>query len=260
MDSGQNFSFTVRMPDFSFPKEVKVCLAVVLACHLLLIGWIGLNGYEQKPDTTPPMTGMLLSGDSGTGAGASKAGGSTKAPKQENKNDTLAREKNGTSSRVKPDSGTEPVKDPVRFHEKNTSAFAFSTPADSSQARAATASGSGNGTGQGAGNGENETDGSGKRGNGFSGPYADAGFFSNPKPPYPAVSRRMGEEGHVLLSVHIRADGHVDEVKLKQSSGFTRLDDSAMKTVRHWRYVPAKRNGKPIPYWYVQPIRFSLDD
>lgn len=136
----------------------------------------------------------------------------------------------------------------------------MSTSATSSKGNPATATGTGVGSGHGTGSGTDMAGDSGKGGTGFSGPYSDAGFFSNPKPPYPAVSRRMNEEGIVLLSVHILADGRVDEVRLKRSSGFSRLDDSAMKTVRHWRYVPAKRNGKPIPYWYAQPIRFSLDD
>ena len=162
---------------------------------------------------------------------------------------------------------TEPVKNsapsPLSSPEKkaaDTSGTAIPAPAAASKGRPAPANSTGNGSGHGTGNGTNITGGSGKGGSGFSGPYTDAGFFSNPKPPYPAVSRRMSEEGTVLLSVHIQADGRVDEVKLKRSSGFPRLDDSAMKTVRHWRYVPAKRNGKPIPYWYAQPIRFSLDD
>ena len=121
-------------------------------------------------------------------------------------------------------------------------------------------SGTGNGSDKGSGKGAGGTGSAGNGGSGISGPYTDAGFFSNPKPPYPPVSRRMAEEGTVLLSVHIRTDGQVDEVKLKRSSGFSRLDGSAIRTIRKWRYVPAKRNGQPIPCWYTQPIRFSLDD
>jgi len=90
-------------------------------------------------------------------------------------------------------------------------------------------------------------------------PRTDASHLNNPKPVYPAASRRAGEQGRVLLSVYILPDGSVGEIKLKQSSGHPRLDQSALDAVRRWRYVPAKRGNEPIPYWYVQPIAFSLD-
>jgi len=90
-------------------------------------------------------------------------------------------------------------------------------------------------------------------------PRTDASHLNNPKPVYPASSRRAGEQGRVLLSVYILPDGNVGEIKLKQSSGHTRLDQSALESVRRWRYLPAKRGNEPIPYWYVQPIAFSLD-
>lgn len=269
MNSGQNLSFSVRTPAFSLSREVKACLAVVLACHLLLIGWIVFDGIEPEPVITPPMTGMLLSGGSGTGAGGkgretggSQAGGSAPAKKQKETNDIARPKENQAASRPETVAATKKVKNPVLAKDKKmTGPSTSSTSKSSPQRHSSPAANTGNGTGQGTGSGTSVAGGGeGKGGSGFSGPYTDAGFFSNPKPPYPAVSRRMGEEGTVILRVHIQADGLVDEVKLKHSSGFSRLDESAMKTVRHWRYVPAKRNGRPIPYWYVQPIRFSLND
>ncbi len=275
MNSGQNAPISIHTPTFSFSREVKVSLGVVLACHLLLIGWIGFGGNEPNSDITSPMTGMLLSEGSGTGTGVKGAekgtpevaGGSPGMEKQYKTDESVIRKEKRQAVPTKAPSDTKPVKNssssPLFSPEKNTastSGKAMSTSATSSKGNPATATGTGVGSGHGTGSGTDMAGDSGKGGTGFSGPYSDAGFFSNPKPPYPAVSRRMNEEGIVLLSVHILADGRVDEVRLKRSSGFSRLDDSAMKTVRHWRYVPAKRNGKPIPYWYAQPIRFSLDD
>lgn len=89
-------------------------------------------------------------------------------------------------------------------------------------------------------------------------PREDAHSLSNPKPAYPSVSRRLRETGTVVLDVLILADGSVGEVKLKESSGFKRLDDTAIKAVKRWRYSPARRGEQPIDYWYVQPIEFSL--
>lgn len=90
-------------------------------------------------------------------------------------------------------------------------------------------------------------------------PRTDAAQLSNPAPIYPPLSRRMKEQGRVLFDVHILADGSVGEIKLKRSSGYSRLDEAGMEAVRRWRYVPARRGSEAIPYWYVQAIAFSLD-
>lgn len=90
-------------------------------------------------------------------------------------------------------------------------------------------------------------------------PRADAGQLSNPAPVYPSLSRRLGEEGIVVLEILIKADGSVGEIKIKTSSGFKRLDDTAVKAVKHWRYHPATQGGKKIDFWYEQPIEFNLN-
>lgn len=89
-------------------------------------------------------------------------------------------------------------------------------------------------------------------------PRSDAAHLNNPAPPYPSMSRRLDEEGRVLLDVYILADGSVGQIRLRASSSYARLDQAALKAVRHWRYVPARRGDQPIAYWYVQPIVFSL--
>jgi protein TonB len=90
-------------------------------------------------------------------------------------------------------------------------------------------------------------------------PRADAGQLSNPAPIYPNLSRRLREEGIVVLEILIKADGTVGEIRIKDSSGFKRLDDTAVKAVSHWRYQPATQGGKAIDYWYEQPVEFSLN-
>ncbi|MFT4249268.1 MAG: TonB family protein [Pseudomonas sp.] len=90
-------------------------------------------------------------------------------------------------------------------------------------------------------------------------PRADAAFLDNPAPSYPPLSRRLREQGRVLLDVFILADGSVGQIKLKQSSGHPRLDDAALAAVRRWRYTPARRGATAIDYWHVQPLDFELD-
>lgn len=90
-------------------------------------------------------------------------------------------------------------------------------------------------------------------------PSAEASYLNNPEPVYPRASRRLHQEGRVLLSVHVLQTGAVGDIQLKRSSGFPLLDDAALTAVRAWRFVPAKRAGEPVAYWYVLPIDFSLD-
>lgn len=89
-------------------------------------------------------------------------------------------------------------------------------------------------------------------------PQKDANPLNNPAPAYPNLSRRLGEQGTVLLEILILANGSVGEVRIKESSGHKRLDETAMKAVKRWRYTPAKRAGTAIDYWYLQPVDFSL--
>lgn len=91
-------------------------------------------------------------------------------------------------------------------------------------------------------------------------PRTDAAHLNNPVPRYPPVSRRLGEEGRVLLDVHIQPDGSVGEIRVRASSGSTRLDQAALDAVKRWRYVPARRGDVAIAFWYVQPIAFSLHE
>ncbi|HEX4856888.1 MAG TPA: energy transducer TonB [Limnobacter sp.] len=91
-------------------------------------------------------------------------------------------------------------------------------------------------------------------------PRTDAAHLNNPAPQYPALSRRLGEQGRVMLDVYILPDGSVGDIKLNKSSGFPRLDNAALQAVKTWKYVPAKRGDKPIPFWYVQPVSFVLNN
>lgn len=87
----------------------------------------------------------------------------------------------------------------------------------------------------------------------------DADYLRNPAPPYPPLARRMGEEGKVLLRVSVNAQGTADSVEIKTSSGSERLDDSAQRTVRNWKFIPAKRGDAAVQSWVLVPIIFKLE-
>ena len=90
-------------------------------------------------------------------------------------------------------------------------------------------------------------------------PSSNAEYLQNIKPSYPVLSRRLGEQGKVVLRVFIGAEGRAQKAEIKQSSGFDRLDQTALRTVLDWRYVPGKHAGVPQAMWFDVPISFVLE-
>lgn len=91
-------------------------------------------------------------------------------------------------------------------------------------------------------------------------PQFEADYLNNPKPPYPALSRRLGEQGSAVLRVSVAADGVPQDIKIHTSSGSARLDNSALKTVRRWKFVAAKLGNEAVAATVLVPIVFSLKD
>jgi protein TonB len=90
-------------------------------------------------------------------------------------------------------------------------------------------------------------------------PVFDAAYLQNPAPAYPTLSRRMKEQGRVILRVRVGPAGTADEVQVRTSSGFPRLDESARETVAHWKFVPARRGSEAVPEWVLIPVSFRLE-
>ena len=78
-------------------------------------------------------------------------------------------------------------------------------------------------------------------------------------PNYPVRSRRLNEQGRVLLRVELGEDGHVSGVAIKTSSGFTSLDEAAVSAVKTWRCKPAIQNGVAVRAVALQPFAFILE-
>ena len=77
-------------------------------------------------------------------------------------------------------------------------------------------------------------------------------------PTYPAISRRMGEEGKLVLRVELDESGHIDEAQVIDSSGYARLDNAALEAVKNWQCRPSMRNGQPVRAIALQPFNFVL--
>ena len=67
-----------------------------------------------------------------------------------------------------------------------------------------------------------------------------------PPPPYPAASKHKKETGTVVVRVVISEQGTVMEASIRQSSGFSALDDAALNAVRRYRFSPTIRDGRPV--------------
>lgn len=90
-------------------------------------------------------------------------------------------------------------------------------------------------------------------------PSSEAQGLNNPKPLYPKLSRRLNEQGQVVIRVYVGADGSAQQGEIKTSSGYDRLDQEALRTVLRWRFVPGQRLGTPEAMWFNVPVNFVLE-
>lgn len=77
-------------------------------------------------------------------------------------------------------------------------------------------------------------------------------------PDYPARSKRLGETGTAYVRFVVGLAGEIEDVELKKSSGFERLDNAALEAMRASTCKPYTENGTPVRAAYTQPFDFSL--
>lgn len=80
------------------------------------------------------------------------------------------------------------------------------------------------------------------------------------KPAYPREAVASGWEGSVIVHVLIGKDGSPNSVTVKGSSGYSILDEAAVRAVKKWRFSPARQGDTPIESYYDVRVRFSLDE
>ncbi len=90
-------------------------------------------------------------------------------------------------------------------------------------------------------------------------PNFNADYLNNPAPAYPAIARRQGHQGKVVLRVFVNAAGGADQVEVRSSSGYSTLDQAALNAVRRWRFVPARQGDQPVAAWVLVPLTFTLE-
>jgi periplasmic protein TonB len=80
------------------------------------------------------------------------------------------------------------------------------------------------------------------------------------EPSYPAMSRRRGETGRAVVQFVLSASGRIENIELKKSSGYDRLDQAALDAIRSSSCKPYLVDGEAVRVPAVQPFDFSLNN
>jgi periplasmic protein TonB len=83
--------------------------------------------------------------------------------------------------------------------------------------------------------------------------------FKRTPPDYPSASRRMAEQGRVVLRVELDETGIITKVAVKEGSGYKRLDEPALAAVKGWQCNAAMRGGVAVRAVALQPFDFNLN-
>ncbi len=75
---------------------------------------------------------------------------------------------------------------------------------------------------------------------------------------YPAISKRLGEQGTTVLGFTITAEGRVENVHVTKSSGSERLDNAAVTCAERWHYKPAVQAGRPVAVPWRAAVQWRL--
>lgn len=74
---------------------------------------------------------------------------------------------------------------------------------------------------------------------------------------YPEMARSMNRSGTSYFSIMIEANGSLSDVQLLLSS-YPDLDEAALAAIHKSMWMPAKYDGRPVPFQLVYPIMFRL--
>jgi protein TonB len=83
-------------------------------------------------------------------------------------------------------------------------------------------------------------------------------YINAPRPVYPPLDARMGNEGTVTLRVLINDKGRAEKIDIRKSSGSPRMDEAARDAVMRATFKPYIEDGKAIPVYAIIPINFTL--
>ena len=254
---------------------------LVLAVAILLtVASPGSTGSPIDPDG-PALTRLVFVADPGPGGGGGGGGLRQPLPPPPAEREGRNRIDSPVPPREEP-VAVEPPAEPERIRHREMPRIAaplMEVAADSrdlrgliESARALPGSrsqgaGRDGGVGTGAGRGVDEGQGAGLGpGSGAGtggGPYRPGAGITPPairvevQPDYTEEARRQRIEGEVLLEVIVLADGSIGSVRVLRSLGYG-LDEAAIRAMRQWRFVPARRYDVPVDVVVAVAMEFRL--
>ncbi|MDQ1922703.1 energy transducer TonB [Massilia pseudoviolaceinigra] len=83
-------------------------------------------------------------------------------------------------------------------------------------------------------------------------------YIQPPQPVYPTMSKRMGEQGKVVLLILVNEKGMPDQVKVQTSSGSARLDEAGRQAALRAVFKPHVEDGHPVSVYVIVPLTFQL--
>jgi protein TonB len=76
---------------------------------------------------------------------------------------------------------------------------------------------------------------------------------------YPSASRSLKEQGTTTIRLCYDEQGRTNQVTMVESSGFSRLDEAAVRWGKAVRVTPGIDRGQPQPDCHKIPVKFSLE-
>ncbi len=83
-------------------------------------------------------------------------------------------------------------------------------------------------------------------------------YLQPPYVKYPTVSKRMSEEGELVIRVLINGKGYTERVEMKKSSSSSRLDEATKQAVMRTLFKPYMEDEKALLVFTIVPINFQL--
>ncbi|MBC7684220.1 MAG: TonB family protein [Bdellovibrionales bacterium] len=83
-------------------------------------------------------------------------------------------------------------------------------------------------------------------------------YIQAPQPVYPPMSKRMGEQGKVILRVLVSESGKPGEVQIQTSSGSARLDEAGRQAAMRAVFKPHLEDGRAVAVYVIVPLNFQL--
>jgi TonB family protein len=78
----------------------------------------------------------------------------------------------------------------------------------------------------------------------------------SPDPAYPQIPADAEPRGVVVMLIGINTKGHVELVRVLRASNEA-FQESAVSTVKTWKFSPAKKYGKPVPVQITVEMHFQ---